>query len=76
MNYGTMLKRRRLAEGMTLTDASEASGYSRGAISMIENGLNRPEMERIIAYMRAINMPQDEQNEVLDKLGMPTLSPK
>lgn len=76
MNYGTMLKRRRLTEGMTLTDASEASGYSRGAISMIENGFIRPEMERIIAYMRAINMPQDEQNEVLDKLGMPTLSPK
>jgi transcriptional regulator with XRE-family HTH domain len=76
MNYGTMLKRRRLTEGMTLTDASEASGYSRGAISMIENGLTRPEMERIIAYMRAINMPLDEQRAVLEGLGMPMLAPK
>jgi transcriptional regulator with XRE-family HTH domain len=72
---GPILRRARLAAGLTLKDVSEASGYSQGALSMIENDQSRPEMERLIRLMDVLRMSQKDKRAALAVGNFPALQP-
>lgn len=73
MNYGSAVKQKRQALGLTVNDVSEALGISAGMVSMLENGKVRPDMEKLIRLMRHLKMTTDEQDTVLRKAGLPAL---
>jgi transcriptional regulator with XRE-family HTH domain len=73
MNYGSAVKQKRQALGLTVNDVSEALGISAGMVSMLENGKVRPDMEKLIRLMRHLKMTTDEQDAVLRKAGLPAL---
>ena len=70
---GQILRRARIAAGLTLKDVSEASGYSQGALSMIENDQSRPEMERLIRLMDVLRMSQKDKRAALAVGNFPAL---
>lgn len=72
---GTILRRARIAAGLTLKDVSEASGYSQGALSMIENDQSRPEMERLIRLMDVLRMSPKDKRAALAVGKFPVLQP-
>jgi transcriptional regulator with XRE-family HTH domain len=72
---GPILRRARIAAGLTLKDVSEATGYSQGALSMIENDQSRPEMERLIRLMDALRMSAKDKRAALAVGKFPTLQP-
>jgi transcriptional regulator with XRE-family HTH domain len=72
---GPILRRARLAAGLTLKEVSEASGYSQGALSMIENDRSRPEMERLILLMEVLRMTAREKRAALAVGNFPALQP-
>lgn len=72
---GQTLRRARLAAGLTLKDVSEASGYSQGALSMIENDQSRPEMERLIRLMDVLRMSKNDKRTALTVGNFPAMQP-
>jgi transcriptional regulator with XRE-family HTH domain len=72
---GQILIGARTAAKLTLKEVSEASGYSQGALSMIENDQSRPEMERLIRLMDVLQMSQREKRAALAVGKYPALQP-
>src|SRR5690348_3532003 len=72
--FGALLKRFRLAKGLTQEDLAEQAGLSARAISDLERGVNhRPHQETLRCLTEALQLSEQEQGrleEAIRRQGM------
>jgi transcriptional regulator with XRE-family HTH domain len=71
---GEILKSARQSRRMTLSQLSEASGYSEGMLSMLENNQATPSMSRLISLMNTLNMSKSQKQAALEACGYPVMA--
>jgi len=60
MEFGTEIRRRRLALGMTLEQLAESSGLTPNYIGTIENGRRDPSLSTVLALAKGLRVPPAE----------------
>src|SRR5579871_3612919 len=67
MAFADLLRRRRVAAGLTQETLAERAGLSARAISDLERGLHRhPHRDTVQLIAEALQLPQQERGELLD----------
>jgi len=54
--FGKVLRRKRLAIGLTQEQFAQKSGFDRTYIGMVERGVNSPSLTTLLAFCKILNM--------------------
>lgn len=70
------MRERRLALHMTQRDVADLMGVTRAYVSAVERGVDwDPDVDKLVAWARALGLPEGTWLERLDRLPVAVLSP-